>query len=166
MDLAFRSDGNQLASASADGTVKLWDVSGDIPAGVATLRGHLGEVSRVRYLPGGEMLASAGADGSARLWWLGEEPDAQSDLFAYLEREFFEFDPDSNELSWAGGSGFLRVPAESLTGLWRDERGGAAAVRVGTPPPLFPRPEHGAANAVKTVRPHRLLRPHGAAAPA
>jgi len=84
LDLAFRADGGQLASASADGTVKLWDVSGadPIPRNVATLCGHQGAVDRVAYLPGGEMLASAGADGSARLWWIGEERDAQPDLFA------------------------------------------------------------------------------------
>jgi formylglycine-generating enzyme required for sulfatase activity len=107
--------------------VKLWDVSGDIPAVVATLCGHVGAVSRVRYVPGGEALASAGTDGSARLWWAGEAPDAQADLLAYLERDFFAFDPDTQETHWAGGRGFLGVPAGSLPGLWQNGDGGEVA---------------------------------------
>jgi formylglycine-generating enzyme required for sulfatase activity/WD40 repeat protein/energy-coupling factor transporter ATP-binding protein EcfA2 len=129
LDLAFRADGRQLASASADGTVKLWDVSGadPIPKNVATLCGHVGAVSRIRYAPGGDLLASAGADGSARLWWVGEEPDAPADLFAYLERGFFAFDPDTQATQWAGGSGFLGVPATSLAGLWQNADGAKVA---------------------------------------
>ncbi len=126
MDLA---DGGQLASASADGTVKLWDVSGadPIPRNVATLCGHQGAVGRVAYLPGGDSLASAGADGSARLWWIGEERDAQPDLFGNLERGFFAFDPDTQATRRAGGSGFLGVPAASLAGLWQNADGAKVA---------------------------------------
>jgi formylglycine-generating enzyme required for sulfatase activity len=129
LDLAFRPDGQQLASASADGTVKLWDVSGadPIPTNVATLCGHIGAVARVAYVPGGELLASAGADGSARLWWVGGQPDAQPDLFSYLERGFFAFDADTQATRWAGGSGFLGVPATSLAGLWQNADGAKVA---------------------------------------
>jgi tetratricopeptide (TPR) repeat protein len=64
--VAFRRDGRQLASASNDGTVKLWDV--DSGREVRTLRGHTAAVRSVAFDPGGTRLASAGADGTVRLW--------------------------------------------------------------------------------------------------
>src|SRR5262249_22091346 len=64
--VAVSSDGKHIASASGDGTVKLWDaVTGQE---IRTLRGHAGEVTNVTFSPDGRLLASAGADGTVRLW--------------------------------------------------------------------------------------------------
>lgn len=109
-DLAFRPDGRQLASASADGTVKLWSLATDIPTVLGTLCGHSGAVSRVSYAPAGDFLASAGADGSARLWSVIEKPEPQGNLFAYLDRRFYAFDPVTQQARWAGGTGFVGAP--------------------------------------------------------
>ncbi|MHC4830223.1 MAG: WD40 repeat domain-containing protein [Planctomycetota bacterium] len=63
--LAFSSDGERLASASYDGTVRLWSV----PAGPrAVLLGHTGEVHCVAFSADGAHLFSGGYDGSIRRW--------------------------------------------------------------------------------------------------
>ncbi|MEU1183147.1 helix-turn-helix domain-containing protein [Streptomyces sp. NPDC005820] len=58
--------GRQLASASSDGTVRLWDVV--TRRGAGELVGHHGPVRSVAFSPDGRTLASAGSDATVRLW--------------------------------------------------------------------------------------------------
>src|SRR5262245_18325338 len=59
--VAVSPDGKRLATASADRTVKSWDImTGEL---VLTARGHTGSVNAVAFSPDGRRLISAGADG-------------------------------------------------------------------------------------------------------
>jgi WD40 repeat protein len=66
--LTFSPDGRVLASACADGTVKLWEVLTGTERIV--LKGHEGGAGAVAFAPGGRPLVSGDADGVVRIWSL------------------------------------------------------------------------------------------------
>ena len=59
-----------IATASADGTVRLWRAE---RGGVCEvpLRGHSKRVTSVTFAPGGGELISGSVDGTVRIWWVG-----------------------------------------------------------------------------------------------
>jgi WD40 repeat protein len=63
--VAFSPDGQRLASASADQTVRLWDPKTGATA--QTLEGHTDWVIAVAFSPDGQRLASASKDQTVRL---------------------------------------------------------------------------------------------------
>ncbi len=64
--VAFRPDGKQIASASFDGTVRIWDVASGKT--IHTLEGHGRRVESVAFSPDGKRIASAGADQTVKVW--------------------------------------------------------------------------------------------------
>jgi WD40 repeat protein len=67
LGVAFRPDGQRLATASSDGTVRQWDPSTGDEAEAPYDR-HTGEVAAVAYSPDGSLVASAGTDRTVRVW--------------------------------------------------------------------------------------------------
>jgi WD40 repeat protein len=67
--LAFDAAGTQLATASADGVVKIWRAGHDMALVHQTeMTAHTGAVTSLAFTPGGRTLASGGIDRQVVLW--------------------------------------------------------------------------------------------------
>ncbi|PSR15912.1 hypothetical protein C8255_20585, partial [filamentous cyanobacterium CCP3] len=104
--VAFNPKDGTLATASHDGSVKLWDSDGQlIPAKL----GHDERVLSVAFSHDGQMLASSSADGVVKLWTKEGEPIgspiAAHDGFAFSIR----FNPVIDILASAGADGKVKL---------------------------------------------------------
>ncbi|WP_019503871.1 AAA-like domain-containing protein [Pleurocapsa sp. PCC 7319] len=64
--ISYSPDGKTIASASADKTIRIWDVTtGNI---LQVLNGHDRSVTSISYSPDGKTIASASADKTIRIW--------------------------------------------------------------------------------------------------
>lgn len=56
---------NRIATASEDGTIKIWNYLGEC---LSTMKGHEGSVWRIMSVLNGQLLISGGNDGAIKLW--------------------------------------------------------------------------------------------------
>jgi len=68
-DVAFNSDSSVIASASYDGTARLWDRRTGNQ--IRELKGHLGQVLTVAISPDDKLLATGSADHTINVWDIG-----------------------------------------------------------------------------------------------
>ena len=65
-DATFSRDGNRIATAGGDRTIRLWDISNGRE--LARLSGHSDRVVDIDFSPDGSRIVSASGDRTARLW--------------------------------------------------------------------------------------------------
>jgi WD40 repeat protein len=106
LDLAYSSDGRQLASAGVDRIIKLWDTASGKEIG--TLRGHAGMVLGVAYSPDGRRIASAGQDDALKLW----DPITQQEVLTLpghaVALNRVAFSPGGRRIACAGLDGSVK----------------------------------------------------------
>src|SRR5579859_2874461 len=109
--VAFSPHGTLLASAGADGMVRLWNTATDRPVGQPLRASASNGVAGVAFGPDGTMLASAGGDGYVRLWNLATDRLVGQPLRASASNGVagVAFSPDGTVLASAGGDGTVRV---------------------------------------------------------
>ena len=66
LDACFNSTGNKLATASGDGTARIYNVF----TGSCTqvLHGHEGEISKICFNPQGTKVLTASSDKTCKIW--------------------------------------------------------------------------------------------------
>src|SRR5205814_1267949 len=65
-DVKFSPEGDRLATASYDGTARLWDATNGSQS--VKLAGHTDRLFSVAWSPDGTHIATDSADGTARVW--------------------------------------------------------------------------------------------------
>ena len=103
--VVFSPDGNKIASASEDNTVKLWDIQGKL---LTTLTGHRSSVTNVVFSPDGNKIASASEDNTVKLW------DIQGKLLTTLTGHRSSvtsavFSPDGNKIASASEDNTVKL---------------------------------------------------------
>lgn len=111
-DVEFSPDGMRVASASEDGSARIWDFSAPSPGRVSTLRGHIGAVNALAFSPDGTRLVTGGDGGKVWLWDVtAEEPAASGVLLRHHTARVLSvaWEPGGKRLASGDETGSLAV---------------------------------------------------------
>lgn len=94
----FSADGNRIYTACWGGTVKIWDLSHEIPGMVRSFQAHQGSARCVRVCPDGKRLATCGNDLMVKVW--DAETGRLQHQFKGHQRHVYgvDFHPDGDHL--------------------------------------------------------------------
>ena len=111
--VAWAPDGQRIASASEDETIKIWDAASGLE--IRTFRGHATGVFGVTFSPDGGRIASISWDGTVKLWEVMTGEEFRTFRAAVLRRRFpyfgnaVAFSPDGRWLAAADYDGLVVV---------------------------------------------------------
>jgi hypothetical protein len=117
--VSWSPDGTRLATASLDGTAKIWDAADGRE--LRTLKGHSGVLTSVCWSPNGTRLATGSHDGTAKVW---DAADGRELLALKMHTGVVgcvSWSPDGMRLATASEDGTVR--------LW-DTAGGQALLTL------------------------------------
>jgi len=105
-DVDFSKDGSRVATASSDGTIRIWDMSN----GEELMRfGQESALYVVKFSPDDRFIAAAGHDGRVKIWDV-ESGDLILTLTGHNNAIFFiDFSPDGKYLATASLDGTTKV---------------------------------------------------------
>lgn len=113
--VAFRPDGQRLATAGRDGVVRCWDVATGTE--VLTLKGHTTVVRTVAWSPNGKWLATGGSDGLVLVWDAADGTRLRTFDQHTAHVLHLAFSPDSKRIASAANTG------DSSVRVWETETG-------------------------------------------
>ena len=106
LDVTVSPDGNSVASASADKTVKLWSKKGKL---LKTFQ-HGDIVTSVSFSPDGKTIATASADRIIRIWQVGNDKSAIATLSGHTDIvTSVSFSPDGKTLASGSNDNTIKV---------------------------------------------------------
>ncbi|MEM7550067.1 MAG: caspase family protein [Bacteroidota bacterium] len=108
--LEFSSDGLKLASASADKTVRIWEMNyapGFVEGNTTMeLKAHEAQVYDLSFSPDDSKLVSASYDGSLRLWDLKNDTNESIRMYMHSDKVIsVDFSPGGNWIASGGTQG-------------------------------------------------------------
>ncbi|ABW29586.1 WD40 domain-containing protein [Acaryochloris marina] len=108
--ISFSPDGQSMATASRDGTARLWNLQGQTQT---ILTGHQGDVYNIAFSPDGQRLATASQDRTIRLWTRSGQ----------TVRILQGHQGDIYDLSWSGDGNYIASASKDGTAIVFDRQG-------------------------------------------
>jgi WD40 repeat protein len=102
----FSPDGQTIASASWDKTIKLWSSDGRL---LRTLQGHQDAVWSVNFSPNGQLLASASRDKTVKIWRVRDGQEITTFRGYKNWVACVSFSPDGQRVASVGWDGTLKL---------------------------------------------------------